>query len=102
MVERPVVPSNISFANGGGAINTDLKGLTALQVMDKVVGAAGAIGLRVMLDNHRSDAGNSAEANGLWYTSAYPESAWINDWKTLVSRYANLQRCQWEPHSDRG
>src|SRR5438874_11090081 len=68
MVESPVVPSNISFANGSGAINTDLKGLNSLQVMDKVVTAAGAAGLRVILDNHRSEAGNSAEANGLWYT----------------------------------
>jgi len=43
----------------------------------------------VILDNHRSEAGNSAEANGLWYTSSYPETAWINDWKTLTTRYAN-------------
>jgi endoglucanase len=62
MVESPIVPSNISYNNSSGPINTDL-----------------------ILDNHRSDAGNSAEANGLWYTSAYPESAWINDWKTMVN-----------------
>jgi endoglucanase len=68
MVENPIVPSNISFANG-----------------------TGAIGLRIILDNHRSEAGNSADANGLWYTSAYPESAWINDWKTLVSRHAGFK-----------
>jgi endoglucanase len=86
MVESPIIPSNISYSNSSGTINADLKGLNALQVMDKVIGAAGAVGLRVILDNHRSEAGNSAEANGLWYTSAYPESAWINDWKTLVNR----------------
>jgi len=90
MVESPVLPSNISFANGSGPINTDLKGLNALQVMDKLISAAGAIGLRVILDNHRSEAGNSAEQNGLWYTSSYPESAWINDWKTLTTRYMNF------------
>ena len=50
---------------------------------------AGQIGLRIILDNHRSEAGSSAEANGLWYTTAYPESAWINDWNTLASRYLN-------------
>jgi len=97
MVERPVVPSNISFANGSGAINTDLKGLNALQVMDKIVTAAGAAGLRVILDNHRSEAGNSAEANGLWYTSAYPESAWINDWKTVVNRYSSFKDASGNP-----
>ncbi len=88
MVESPTVPSNISYNNSGGAINTDLKGLNSLQIMDKIIAYAGQIGMRIVLDNHRSEAGNSAEANGLWYTSAYPESAWINDWKTLASRYA--------------
>src|SRR5215469_5995639 len=78
MVESPVVPSNISYANGSGPINTALKNLNALQIMDKIIAAAGADGLRVILDNHRSEAGNSAEANGLWYTSAYSESQWIN------------------------
>jgi endoglucanase len=97
MVESPVVPSKISFANGSGAINTDLKGLDALQVMDKVISAAGALGLRVILDNHRSEAGDSAEANGLWYTSAYPESAWIKDWKTLVSRYVSFRDASGNP-----
>jgi endoglucanase len=97
MAENPIVPSQISFANGSGAINTDLKGLNALQVMDKVISAAGALGLRVILDNHRSEAGNSAEANGLWYTSAYPESAWIKDWKTLVSRYASFKDASGNP-----
>src|SRR5437762_4793013 len=97
MVESPTIPSNISYSNGSGAINTDLKGLNALQVMDKVISAAGALGLRVILDNHRSEAGNSAEANGLWYTSAYPESAWINDWKTLVNRYSSYKDASGNP-----
>jgi endoglucanase len=89
MVETPAVPTNYS-TNNGQAINTDLVGLNALQVLDKIVTAAGADGLRVILDNHRSEAGNSNEANGLWYTSSYPESAWINDWKTLATRYQSF------------
>lgn len=91
MVQAPVVPSSISFANGSGAINTGLKGLNSLEVMDKVISAAGSLGLRVILDNHRSEAGNSAEASGLWYTSAYPESAWIHDWQMLATRYASYR-----------
>jgi endoglucanase len=86
MVETNPIPSNIQF---GGGKNADLRGLTALQIMDKIVAYAGSIGLRIILDNHRSDAGNSAQGNGLWYTSAYPESAWINDWVMLASRYLN-------------
>src|SRR2546429_10010089 len=53
MVESPIIPSNISYSNGSGAINTDLKGLNALQVMDKVISAAGAPGLGGILDHHR-------------------------------------------------
>src|SRR5215471_12268733 len=88
MVESNPVPTNLSF-NNGSPINTDLQGLTSLQILDKIVAAAGALGLRVVLDNHRSEAGNSAEANGLWYTSTFSETAWINDWVTLTNRYMN-------------
>lgn len=88
MVQSNPVPTNLSF-NNGVPINTDLQGLTALQILDKIVAAAGSIGLRVILDNHRSEAGNSAEANGLWYTTAFPESAWINNWVALTNRYLN-------------
>ena len=89
MVETPQVPSSISFSNSSGTINTDLQGLNSLQILDKVVAAAGVLGLRVILDNHRSEAGDSAESSGLWFTSSYPESAWINDWTMLAQRYAN-------------
>ncbi len=89
MIEQPVVPSNIGYSNASGPINTDLRGLNSLQILDKVIDAAGAIGLRVILDNHRSEAGNSAEDSGLWYTAAYPESAWIQDWTMLARRYLN-------------
>ena len=71
-----------------GPINTDLTGLNSLQVLDKIIAYAGQAGLKVILDDHRSEAGESAEANGLWYTSAYPSSAWVNDWATLAKRYA--------------
>ena len=89
MVESPIVPSNISYNNSSGAINTDLGGLNSLQILDKIVAYASQIGLRIILDNHRSEAGNSAESNGLWYTAAYSESAWINDWTMLATRYKN-------------
>ncbi len=89
VVESPIIPTNISYENGSGPINTDLRGLNSLQILDKIVTYAGQIGLHIILDNHRSEAGNGAESNGLWYTSQYPESAWINDWLTLTNRYLN-------------
>jgi endoglucanase len=87
MIEHPMVPSNISYSGASGAINGDLRGLNSLQILDRIIDAAGALGLHVILDNHRSEAGNSAEDNGLWYTADYPESAWIADWKMLAQRY---------------
>jgi endoglucanase len=87
MVETPIVPQNLSFYNTG-PINTDLSGLNSLQILDKIIAYAGQEGLKVILDDHRSEAGESAEQNGLWYTSAYPSSAWVNDWVTLAKRYA--------------
>ncbi len=88
MVETPIVPQNFSQFNSTGPINTDLAGLNSLQILDKIITAAGQDGLKVILDNHRSEAGETAEANGLWYTSAYPSSAWVNDWATMAKRYA--------------
>src|ERR1700759_2735091 len=83
-VEHPVVPNDINFSNG---MNSDLAGLNSMQIMDKVVAYAGQLGLKIILDNHRSDAGSGTE-NGLWYTNTYPESAWIADWQALATRYA--------------
>ena len=105
MVETPIVPTNISYSNGSGPINTDLRGLNSLQILDKIVAYSGQIGLRIILDNHRSEAGNSAEANGLCYTTQYPESAWIHDWVSLTQRYLNNSTVigldlRNEPHND--
>ncbi|MEU6416705.1 cellulase family glycosylhydrolase [Streptomyces spiralis] len=65
-------------------MNTDLQGLTPLQIMDKIVAYAGHDGLKVILDRHRPDSGGQS---ALWYTSAVPESTWIADLKALATRY---------------
>ena len=88
MVETPIVPQNIAFSSNSGPINTDLKGLNALQDLQKIVTAAGQAGLKVILDDHRSEAGESAEQDGLWYTSAYSSQNWVNDWATLAKMFA--------------
>jgi endoglucanase len=89
MVEFPIVPTSayIAYSNSTGPINTDLQGLDSLQILDRIVAYAGEIGLRIILDNHRSDAGETAEENGLWYTPYYPEADWIGDWEMLAERY---------------
>ncbi|WP_232248490.1 cellulase family glycosylhydrolase [Streptacidiphilus rugosus] len=88
MVETNPVPNNLGYYGQGGPINTDLKGLTSLQILDRIIAYAGQDNLKVILDDHRSEAGNSAEQNGLWYTGAYPASAWLADWNTMAKRYA--------------
>ena len=87
VVEDPGVPSGIRFESEHGPINAGLEGLNSLQVLDHIVSAANELGLKVILDNHRSEAGSSAEASGLWYTDQYPEEAWIADWVALALRY---------------
>ncbi|MFC9507660.1 cellulase family glycosylhydrolase [Streptomyces sp. NPDC057002] len=64
--------------------NTDLRGLTSLQVLDKIVAYAGQAGLKIVLDRHRPDA---AGQSALWYTASVPESTWITNLKALATRY---------------
>lgn len=74
-------PNGIDFSQ-----NTDLIGLNGAQIMDKLVAYCGQIGLRIILDRHRPDAGGQSE---LWYTAAYSETRWLNDWTALAARYNN-------------
>ncbi|OYZ80740.1 MAG: hypothetical protein B7Y12_07775 [Rhizobiales bacterium 24-66-13] len=68
--------------------NPDLAGLTPLQVMDKIVEYADEIGMKIILDHHRSDAGAGTSSNGLWYDSSHSEAQWVSDWQMLAQRYA--------------
>jgi endoglucanase len=89
-------PNGIDFDK-----NPDLRGLTGLEIMDRVVRGAGQRGLRVILDRHRPDA---AGQSPLWYTDHVSEERWIADWVMLAQRYrsepsvigADLHN---EPHS---
>lgn len=68
--------------------NPDLRGLHALDILDRIIQYAGAIGMSVILDDHRTTAGWSSQTNGLWYDATYPDSAFVQDWVTLAQRYA--------------
>jgi fibronectin type 3 domain-containing protein len=76
MWETNPVPSNV-----GGC--SACAGKRSRDIMAMIINYAGSIGLHVILDNHRSNAGNSAQESGLWYTTAYPEQAWIRDWVSV-------------------
>lgn len=86
MVQQNPVLGTMNIDRNG--INTDIPAnATALDVLDKIIAHCGTIGLRVILDNHRSNAGDSAQEEGLWYTSAFPESTWLANWRALTTRY---------------
>jgi aryl-phospho-beta-D-glucosidase BglC (GH1 family) len=79
--QNPVVTAHL------GA-NPQLQGLHALDILDTIVNYAGALGMYVILDNHRSEAGWSSEANGLWYTPQYSDASFVADWSIMAARYA--------------
>ncbi len=62
-------------------------GKHARDILALVINYAGSIGLHVVFDNHRSDAGGSSAPNGLWYNTdggqPYTEQAWIGDWVSV-------------------
>lgn len=85
LVERnPVVTRGVRA-------NPELKGRHTLDVLDILAAYARQIGLKLLLDDHRSRAARPMEVNTLdeplWYTTAFPQSAWIRDWQTLARRY---------------
>jgi len=62
------------------------KGTHSRDILALIINYAGSLGLHIILDNHRSEAGNSAEANGLWYNTShqpYTEQSWIADWQHI-------------------
>jgi endoglucanase len=73
------VPNGINFY-----VNPDLRGLTALQLMDKIIQGAGQRGMKVILDQHRPDANAQSE---LWHAGNVSDQRWIDDWTTLARRY---------------
>lgn len=77
------MPNGIDFG-----LNPDLAGLSALQILDLIVDKAGELGMRIILDNHRSAAGAGPNNNGLWVDGGYTEQHWIDGWKMLAARYA--------------
>ena len=82
--------------------NADLVGLPAIDILKRIVDYAGAQGLYVILDQHRSEAGWSTQASGLWYNTSTPSCAagaapytcytsqsWLDDWATLEGVFEN-------------
>jgi endoglucanase len=72
-------PQGINYA-----LNPDLQGLSALQLMDRIVAGAGERGLRIILDRHRPDCTGQWP---LWYSPQFPERRWIANLAAIARRY---------------
>lgn len=72
-------------------LNPDLAGLSSLEVLDKIVAYAEEIDLGIILDSHRSGAGDGPNFNGLWYSHGYTEADWIAGWQALATRYGTSE-----------
>jgi endoglucanase len=64
-------------------LNPDLRGLSGLQIMDRIVEGAARRGLRIVLDHHRPDC---TAQSPLWYTAGVSERRWIDDLVALARR----------------
>eukprot|EP00929_Paragymnodinium_shiwhaense_P065726 TRINITY_DN3292_c0_g3_i1.p1 TRINITY_DN3292_c0_g3~~TRINITY_DN3292_c0_g3_i1.p1 ORF type:complete len:788 (+),score=111.73 TRINITY_DN3292_c0_g3_i1:72-2366(+) len=72
------------------AANPELAGRTFLEVFDATVTALTDQGLMIIMDNHVSTAGwccHMSQREGLWYTEAYNEEAWISTLVNVTARY---------------
>ncbi len=65
-------------------LNPDLKGLSGLTLMDRIVQGAGKIGLKIILDRHDPTADQRPP---LWYNDQAPQTRWVQDWVMLAQRY---------------
>ncbi|CAO3459821.1 hypothetical protein [Azospirillum argentinense] len=76
------------------ALNPDLRTLTPLQVIEKIVDYGATIGLFFILDMHRSWAGvtggdDGTMDGGLWFDNRYSEAQLVAAWKTVAARLKN-------------
>jgi endoglucanase len=73
------------------AANPELEGKTPLEVYDHVIDALTAAGIFVIPNSHTNHAMwcCGLDDDGVWYSSDYPEEAFMQDWEMLAQRYAS-------------
>jgi endoglucanase len=84
---NPVVSSTLVAAN------PQFAGEHARTVFEQVVQDLANAGLMIILDDHNSDAQwccSGTDGNTLWYNSAYPQSAWLSDWESVVTQFEGI------------
>ncbi len=79
--------NNATYTSINYQLNPDLRGLTALQVTDKIVAYAGRIGLRIIIDHHNNACGGGQQRNGLWYDATTSVARFEANWVAWARRY---------------
>jgi len=92
LVINDPMPTSVSYGycQTNQSCNMDLKGLTSLQVLDKMIATAGSFGIQIMLDMHSFEEDAYME-NGLWYDATHPESTVLKGWDILIDRYGSTK-----------
>ena len=65
-------------------VNPDLVGKTSIEILDMAIAYCRTIGLKVILDMHRTPASGMID---LWYNSSITEEDWMLNWEWLAGRY---------------
>lgn len=77
------------------AANPQLVGLNSMAVLDATVGALNRSGLLIVMNNHNSKPGWCCDLDseeGLWATSAYSATTWLEVLGTVATRYVGVPR----------
>ncbi|MBX7147488.1 glycoside hydrolase family 5 protein [bacterium] len=69
-------------------INTDLKNLDSLEVMDKIAAEFNRQKIYILFDFHKFSCGGAITE--LWYDATYSEQDWINDLTFVAEHFKNL------------
>lgn len=67
------------------ALNPDLVGLSALAIMDLILDYCETLGLYVVFDHHRREAGQGADGSPI--SGSYTQAQWIANWNVIANRY---------------
>ncbi|QOJ79134.1 glycoside hydrolase family 5 protein [Infirmifilum lucidum] len=84
-VRNGTLPSSINYD-----LNPDLRGLTSLDIMEKIIAKANELGMYVLLDYHRL---GCDEIESLWYSDEVSEDMFIQTWLEVarrLSKYPNV------------
>jgi len=89
LVLNDAKPDSISTnCQNNHTCNNDLVNLTSLEVLDKMVNAAGDRGILILFDLHSFGPGTFMN-DGLWYDTTHSEAKFVQGWEKLLKRYAS-------------